>query len=78
MEKLETNTATRYWGQWAARALDGLSCQISRIFTVPRTCEGRKQDTPMKKKGDLNIPHSPDTAIWYNAAMREAGQRRGF
>lgn len=78
MERLETNAAPRYLGQWAARVLEDLRCQLSRVFTGPRTCEGREKDTPMKKRGDLNIPRSPDTAIWYNAAMREAGQRRGF
>jgi hypothetical protein len=78
MERLETNASPRYAGQWAARALDGLRYRISRSVGKLLTRGGGK-DTPSRKmRSGLNIPPSPNNGVWYNAAMREAGQRRGF
>jgi hypothetical protein len=39
--------------------------------------DAREKGLP-RKKSEFNIPQSPEAAIWYNAAMREAGNRRGF
>jgi hypothetical protein len=78
IEKLETNTTPRCFSQFVWQALDGLYAQKRRIVCGLSACIGRKDAQPRKEKNSLNIPHSSSAGIWYNAAMREISQRRGF
>ena len=74
--KIETNSPLRYGGQLIIQALARL---YAFLFAGREYAPGaREKGLPRRKRSEFNIPQSPDTAVWYNDAMREAGQRRGF
>ena len=74
--KIETGSLLHYGSQVRILALKRLTPIL--FGSVAQASSRRLKTASMKKRGDISIPQSPDTAIWYNAAMREAGQRRGF